>query len=456
VFTCRQKANQEKAEAERRARLEEQRKREEAEERKWKERMERKKKKDEEELAKLQKAEKERMEAKKKQKEEAAAAEKKGKEAAEAKMANTAATTRTAQSQSVQATKAKNSRNQQQQQQQQSSGKPQKAGPKSPAAVEARRKEAVNGIDSPTAPPSATIRASSTTTSTTSSSSIAPPPGLPPSGGRERQTSTGSDSSRQQSYLGPMIHMLGNVNLNEQQVDLNMSTLPEAEVGRMVGGSQNPAGPPPIPRFCSQCGFRLVAGARFCSNCGVPVSIPTVLLPPQPPVASNVVGPPPSPPVSPAVVGAVGNRPGWEQHGGKRAVHPPSPPTVSPRPGSIGPANIPPGPPATNPYFIPKREQTPLPEEPLGEAMTHDRGRTVIQSSSHRCELGSYCDHVVVDDDDDDECTGDMFGVSGSTENDPMDVGAGIGLPFFQELRGDPKALLMGNKINEFLSGVQR
>jgi len=54
------------------------------------------------------------------------------------------------------------------------------------------------------------------------------------------------------------------------------------------------------PRFCTQCGAALSAGAGFCAQCGAPVKQPTVLRATQrpPAVAPPAVAPPPPPPAA--------------------------------------------------------------------------------------------------------------------------------------------------------------
>lgn len=55
------------------------------------------------------------------------------------------------------------------------------------------------------------------------------------------------------------------------------------------------------PRFCTQCGTALAAGARFCAHCGAPVRQPAAPQAPQPPPAVRpaVIAPPPPPAARP-------------------------------------------------------------------------------------------------------------------------------------------------------------
>jgi len=55
----------------------------------------------------------------------------------------------------------------------------------------------------------------------------------------------------------------------------------------------------PAPRFCTQCGTALSAGARFCAQCGTPVRQPALpRAPQQPPAVGPSTTAPPPPPVA--------------------------------------------------------------------------------------------------------------------------------------------------------------
>ena len=56
----------------------------------------------------------------------------------------------------------------------------------------------------------------------------------------------------------------------------------------------------PMPRFCTQCGAALAAGARFCAQCGTPVRQPVSSQAPhqQPAADRSGIAPPPPPPTA--------------------------------------------------------------------------------------------------------------------------------------------------------------